>query len=154
MKTFRAQLDPADLSRMADDLRAYAAKLRESGPKISERLAEVAAEEAKGYFGSHITVYADENKAIALGDYAIFQEFGAGAAVEDPFPGGSDMTVRIEQGAYSDEHEGEYTRTGYQYWHFGGRKYTEVVPTHGMFHGMEKARAEAGNIAREVLNSD
>ena len=153
MKVFRAQLDPGDLSRMADELRAYAAKLRESGPKISERLAEVAAEEARGHFSAGIAVDHTENKVIATGDYAIFQEFGAGAAVEDPFPGGSDVSVKIDFAEYSRKNGGELFRTQ-RSWHFGGKEYFYVTPTHGLFHGMEKARAEAGKIAREVLNSD
>lgn len=153
MKVFRAQLDPADLERMADELRAYAAKLRESGPKISEKLCEIAAEEARGHFSAGIAVDHTENKVIATGDYAIFQEFGAGAAVSDPFPGGSDVSVDIRFAAYSEKNGGELFRTQ-EYWHFGGKEYREVVPTHGLFHGMERARAEAGKIAREVLNGD
>lgn len=137
---------------MAKDLEEYAAALtKEIAPEIERRLSIEAAAEAAAHFGEGVTVTPTEHGVAASGEDVVFQEFGAGARISDPYPGGADVGFEIRRGAYSDLHEGEYAQTGYEYWHHGGERYEYVTPGNGLFYGMEKAREEAGRIAKEVL---
>lgn len=137
----------------AEKLRAYARKLEEGTGRIEERLSEVAADEARTHFDGDVSVEALPNGVRASGESVVFQEFGAGARISDPFPGGADVGFEIRRGAYSDLHGGEYAQSGYESWHYRGEEYRYVTPRNGLFYGMMKAKEESANIVREVLEA-
>lgn len=140
------------LDRAVRQLEKYAKKLEQCPEEIDRRLSEIAADEARTHFRGGVTVSAEPHGVIATGDSVVFQEFGAGARISDPFPDGADVDFEVRRGAYSDLHEGPYAESGYEYWTFGGRRYEYVTPTNAMFHGMMEARAQAGAVVKEVLN--
>lgn len=147
-----ATLDPSSLMRLAEDLKDYAKRLEEeAAPEIESRLATAAAAEAAGHFSEGVAVTASGNRVIASGSEVVFQEFGAGARISDPYPGGADVGFDIRRGAYSDLHGGEYAQSGYELWHHGGEEYRFVTPGNGLFYGMERAREQAASVAKEVL---
>ena len=144
-----------NLDRAVKQLERYAKKLESSTDEIDRRLSEIAADEARERYRGGIAVTAEEHGVTATGDSVVFQEFGAGATVVDPFPGGADVTsIEIMQGSYSRERRGPYWASGYESWEFGGRAYTQVEPTNALFFGMLEAKDRAGEVAREVLNGD
>lgn len=149
--TIKMSLSAESIRKAADKLRAYAKRIESAGNEIDRRLSEIAAEEAASHFGPEITVEALDHGVRATGEEVVFQEFGAGSAVMDPFPGGADIGIEIRQGSWSDAHQGEYARSGYEMWHHNGVEYRYIVPTNAMFHGMMKAKEMAGEVAREVL---
>lgn len=144
-------LSPASIKKAADELRKYADHLRDCESHIAERLSEEAAEEAAEHFDEDVSVEALVDGVRATGSSVVFQEFGAGSRISDPFPGGADVGFAIRRGAYSDLHEGEYSQTGYELWHHDGLEYRYVTPRNGLFYGMMRARERAKDIAKEVL---
>ena len=154
MRRINVRLDPKDFKDLANELRRYANEMQSMADEMNQRLCRVAAEEAREHYSSDVQVEEIENGVIATGESVVFEEFGAGARISDPFPGGADVNFEIRQGAYSDLHEGEYARSGYEMWHHAGEEYRYVTPTNALFYGMEKAKEEAGKIAREVFGSD
>ena len=151
MRKITISLDPRDIDALADELRRYAGEMPEMASEVTRRLSETAASEARSLYSNDVTVEAIENGVVASGESVVFEEFGAGARISDPFPGGADVDFEIRRGAYSDLHGGEYARTGYDHWHHGGVRYEYVTPTNALFFGMEKAREEALQTAREVF---
>ena len=154
IRKFEAVLSPASLKQMAKDLRTYAAELRLDAVEISHKLSEVAADEARAHFSPNVTVTAGENGVIAVGQSVVFEEFGAGARISDPYPGGADVDFEIRRGAYSDLYGGEYAQSEYQEWHHDGETYEYITPVNGLFHGMMAAMDSAPEIAKEVLEKN
>ena len=151
MRVIDIRLDPRDIDDLVKELRRYAKQMRNMADEVSMRLSEVAADEARSLYSDDITVEATANGVIASGESVVFEEFGAGARISDPFPDGADVSFEIRRGAYSDLHQGEYARSGYELWHHNGDEYRFVTPTNALFFGMEKAKEEIGKIAREVF---
>lgn len=151
MKKISFSLDPASIQQAAKELEAYAKKLRDSELWIDQRLNQIAADEARQHYDGNVAVAAMDHGVMAAGESVVFQEFGAGSRISDPFPGGADVDFEIRRGAYSDLHEGEYAQTGYEYWHYRGERYEYQTPRNGLFYGMEKAKDEAAQVVREVL---
>ena len=133
-------------------LRKYAKKLEQSTDEIDRRLSEIAADEARPRYRGGVAVTAEEHGVAATGKSVVFQEFGAGATISDPFPDGADVSFEIRRGSYSDLHEGPYMQSGYEYWTFGGRRYEYVEPTNALFYGMMEAKERAAEVVREVLH--
>lgn len=144
-------LSPASIKNAADELKKYAKHLRDCESHIAERMSEEAAEEAAEHFDEDVSVEALANGVRATGNSVVFQEFGAGSRISDPFPDGADVDFDIRRGAYSDLHNGEYAQTGYEMWHHDGLEYRYVTPRNGLFYGMMHARDRAKDIAKEVL---
>ena len=151
IRTITAELSAASLRKAADDLKRYAAELRIDAREISHRLSEEAADVARQHFSPDITVVAEDEGVIAVGEQVVFEEFGAGARISDPYPGGADVDFEIRRGAYSDLHGGEYSQNDYTEWHHDGQTYEYITPRNGLFHGMMHVRDRAGEVAREVL---
>lgn len=151
MKKITMALDPASIQRAADALRKYADSLAGKADEIDRRLSQEAADEAREHYGEDIRVEALEHGVLASGESVVFQEFGAGARISDPFPDGADIGVEIRRGSYSDAHGGEYAATGYDHWHYMGEEYRYVTPTNALFYGMRAAQDRAVEIAKEVL---
>lgn len=154
MREITVSLDPKDIDELAKQLRKYAGEMQEMAGRVTERLSEIAADTARELYSEEIAVEATGNGVVATGESVVFEEFGAGARISDPYPGGTDAGIEIRRGAYSDLHGGEYAKTGYDHWHHAGEVYRYVTPTNALFFGMEKARDEAGRIAREVFGDD
>ena len=152
MRRISVSLDPRDFKDLADELRRYANSMQDLADEVSRRLSEVAADEARSHFSSDIQVEAIEDGVVATGESVVFEEFGAGARISDPYPGGADVDFEIRRGAYSDLNEGEYARSGYELWHHNGDEYRFITPTNALYYGMEQAKEEAGKIAREVFD--
>ena len=95
-------LSPESIERAAEQLREYAKRLETATAEIDRRLSEEAAEEAAQHYGPGITVEALDHGVRASGEEVVFQEFGAGARISDPFPGGVDIGVDIRRGSYSE----------------------------------------------------
>lgn len=154
MRKISFNLDPRDIRDLANELRRYAKEMQDMADDVTVRLSEVAADEARSHYSSDVTVEATSNGVTATGESVVFEEFGAGARISDPFPGGADVSFEIRRGAYSDLNEGEYARTGYDHWHHDGQIYQYVTPTNALFYGMERAKEEAARVAREVFSQD
>lgn len=151
MRKIRISLNPSDLDELAKQLRQYAKQLPEMADEMTARLSEEAATVARQHFSNDVTVDATANGVTATGESVVFEEFGAGARISDPFPDGADVDFEIRRGAYSDLHNGEYSQTGYQYWHHDGERYEYVTPRNGLFYGMQAAREKIKEIAEEVF---
>lgn len=151
MRVIDIRLDPRDIDDLVKELRRYAKQMRDMADEVSMRLSEVAADEARSLYSDDITVEATGNGVTASGESVVFEEFGAGARISDPFPDGADVSFEIRRGAYSDLHQGEYARSGYKEWHHNKEPFKWVTPTNALFFGMEKAKEEIGKIAREVF---
>ena len=149
----RMTLDPDSIAKAAKQLRDYAKKLKASTLWIDQRLNQVAADEARTHFDGDVTVIPQDHSVVAMGPGVVFQEFGAGSRISDPYPGGASVDFDIRRGAYSDLHQGEYAQSGYEMWHYNGEEYRYVTPTNALFHGMMKAREEAAQIIREELEA-
>lgn len=146
-------LSADSIEKAAKQLADYARGLRFAAGEIDHSLSVIAAEEAASHFDENVSVAALEHGVMAVGDSVVFQEFGAGARISDPYPDGADVGFEIRRGAYSDLHEGEYAQTGYQYWHHDGEIYQYVTPTNGLFHGMMAAKERAAKVAKEALSN-
>ena len=153
MATITMSLDPKDCTKAAKELEKYARYLERATGEIDLRMSQEAAEEARTHFDEDVTVTAMDHGVIASGESVVFQEFGAGARISDPYPDGADVGIEIRRGAYSDLNGGEYTETGYQYWHHDGERYEYVTPVNGLFHGMMAAKERAAEIAKEVIQN-
>lgn len=149
--TIRMKLDPKEIRKAAQALREYATKLEDSTEEIQSKLCRVAAAEAAKHFDEDVTVTPAGDRVIAEGESVVFQEFGAGARVFNPYPDGGDVGIEVRQGAYSDLHYGEYAQNAYEFWHHDGKVYEYVEPRNGLFHGMMQALEDAPDIVREVL---
>lgn len=145
--------DTYSIEQAAKKLAAYAVRLRDSETEITRRVSEVAADEARDRYDEDVFVYGTDHGVIATGESVVFQEFGAGARISDPYDGGADVDFEIRRGAYSDLYGGEYAQSGYEKWHHDGEEYRYITPTNALFYGMEAARAAAADIAKEVLRS-
>ena len=150
----KVHLDPDELEQLAYELRRYAQNLRDSEAVITERLSEEAAKVASSLYSGDITVEPTARGVIATGPSVVFEEFGAGARISDPYPGGADVSFEIRRGAYSDLTEGEYQATGYELWHHDGDVYRYVTPTNALFFAKEHIKEIAPEIVREVLGRD
>lgn len=144
-------LSPSSIRSAANELKKYADHLKACESHIAERLSDEAAEEAAEYFDDGVSVEALANGVRATGESVVFQEFGAGLTISDPFPDGADVSFQIRRGAYSDLHQGEYAQTGYELWHHDGIEYRYVIPKHGLFYAMMRAKERAKDVAKEVL---
>ena len=87
----------------------------------------------------------------AEGKDVVFLEFGAGVATDPdaraklekdpPFP--------ITEGSYSNTHGGHYATN--KYWYYGGKRWTEVTPTHAMWRAREETIKALPLMAKEVF---
>ena len=146
------KLDPVSIDNAAKQLMEYAKRLKNATDEIDRRLSEEAAAETMTHYDEDITVEALAHGVRASGGSVVFQEFGAGARISDPFPDGADIGVDIRRGSYSEANEGEYYQSGYEMWHHDGQEYRYVTPTNALFHGMMRARDRAVDVAKEVLS--
>ena len=144
-------LDPKSIQEAADELMEYSKKLRRAEFMIDQKLSQIAAEEAGKHFDGDVTVSALDHGVMATGESVVFQEFGAGSRISDPFPDGADVDFEIRRGAYSDLNGGEYAQTGYEYWHHNGERYEYQTPRNGLFYGMMAAKENAAEAVKEVL---
>lgn len=152
MKPLKAVLSEESLMRMAGDLEDLAGRL--TGPAMKEadeKLAAMGAETAQENFGPDITVTADGNRIIANGEQVVFLEFGAGATTVDMW--GADLGFEIDRGSYSDEHDGEYAKSGYEMWHHAGQEYEYIQPTYAMFRAKLQIQRDAAEEIRKVVNA-
>lgn len=108
---------------------------------------------ANAQFGGMTTVTPNQKGFSISGTTAIIAEFGAGLATDTAHPFASNMSkdVPIAVGSYSKEHQGEFFKTGYKYWHFESTKMDRVLPRRGMYKGMEHMRQNLQKIAKRLL---
>lgn len=125
-------------------------------------LAEIGQRAAQSAYGSPITVTVEETEngvsIRANGDAVVFLEFGAGSATDPTDMFADSMPFPVRRGSFSDVNigadgrpPGQYTRTGYQYWEFGGHRYTEVPPRNGMQHAYEAMMQDMRTLAKKVF---
>lgn len=145
------KLGPDSIRDAAEMLESYANRLKNAAEAIQTELCKTAATEAARHFDGDVTVMPAGDRVTATGESVVFQEFGAGAAVRDPYPDGAEVDFEIRRGAYSDMMGGEYAQTKYEYWHHDGEKYTQVVPVHGLFYGMMAAKDAIPEIVKGVF---
>jgi hypothetical protein len=86
----------------------------------------------------------------AVGEDAMFIEFGTGVetiatrqTVQSEVP--------IEVGSWSDENHGEFARTGYKYWHYGGTAIAGTPPMGGMQEACAQMQNWSSTIARRAF---
>ena len=89
-------------------------------------------------------------KIIASGHDATFLEFGTGVetvatrdTVQSDFP--------IEVGSWSRENDGEFSKTGYKYWHYNNVKISGTPPVGGMQEACAAMEQWSSTIARRVF---
>lgn len=119
------------------------------------------AQDADGGMATIVTYRPNDNTGviIAEGEAAIIAEFGAGDATEEPTGFENQPDTPVYPGSYSESElgSGEYARTLAEsggetgYWHFGGMRYTEVEPRHGMLKAKAYIVMSAEEVAREVI---
>lgn len=93
-------------------------------------------------------------KATAENNQIAFIEFGAGSGTVPAGEFADKAPFGVYRGSYSDEHGGEYAKTGYQYWHHDGKVYTEIPANPGMEMAREAVLERAEEIVREVYHLD
>lgn len=156
MKTEKFTISLTDLTsirRLQRELEKKAKKLKDQADEITRRLSIEAANEASKHFSEGVMVESTGAGVLATGDSVVFEEFGAGSRISDPFPGGADVSFEIRRGAYSDLNGGEYAQSGYQQWHYGGEVYEYITPGNGLFYASETVKDHAAEIAEEVLKT-
>ena len=137
-----------------DWLKRYNKSLERKNRVFLQRVLEEGRKAASEAFGSAVVLtIAQVNETtydlIANGKALMFLEFGAGTTVEpDGFEG--QVPFRVAVGSYSDAHEGEFAKSGYEYWHFGGQKYTHITPRHGMLKAYTAIKESIVRIGKEV----
>lgn len=122
---------------------------------IAERLADIGAKAAETAYRFPVESRVEDNKGIvsAKHDGLSFLEFGAGMATNAGHPFTDAVPYPVRRGSWSDEHDGMYKQTGYKYWIFGDRVYTEVVPRGGMLEGSSAIHREAPNVLKDVISN-
>lgn len=100
------------------------------------------------------TVIATSNKNLVasdgtvVGSLILIAEFGAGALAGDHE--WANLVPEVYPGSYSEKYgSGEFAK--YRHWHFGGRVYTEIVPTRAMWHGAVLSEMVADKIAKAAF---
>lgn len=89
-------------------------------------------------------------RIVASGEDATFLEFGTGVdtivtrpTVQSDFP--------IEVGSWSDANEGQFSKTGYEYWYYNKVKYAGTPPTGAMQEACNAMEMWSNTIARRVF---
>lgn len=126
-----------------------------------QQIADIGRQEAQTRYSSgsvglgsvYVTVQPIENgyAISADGREVVFLEFGAGAATNGGNTLAQEMPFDVRRGSYSDLNQGEYQRTGYRYWHYGGVKYTEVQPRNAMESAYRVMLDQWRDVARSVF---
>lgn len=126
---------------------------------IAKKLAEIGQQIADtsyrqgGQGNTHYTVTVERitngYKVVANGEDVGFLEFGAGAnTIANTFI--SQVPYPVNDGSYSREHEGQYSKMGF--WYYNDEKLIGVPPTHGMYNALVQMQSRANDIIREVMN--
>ena len=89
-------------------------------------------------------------RIIASGEDAMFLEFGTGVSTVVTRPT-VQSDVPIEVGSYSKANNGEFARTGYKYWHYGGVKISGTPPMGAMQQACTDMEMWSETIARRVF---
>lgn len=175
--TLDLKLDTASIDKAIRKLKDISFDVGE----LTDVMCEEGASVANEAYGSMASAYwyresEDTDKGIAEGvifaesdneDKLLIAEFGAGNATVKPkdyfesdYDTGFDLDLWIFPGAYSlynGSMEYWYTSlfgTTDGYWHFGGRKYTEVKPRQGLYKAKEHLKSRAAQIVEEVIRID
>lgn len=147
----KVSLDPKSIRDAENKLWELVSKLSQCSDDIASELCKRAANEAAKHFDGDVTVMPAGDRVIAEGESVVFQEFGAGSRISNPYPDGGDVSFEVRQGAYSDLHEGDYAQNAYEFWHHGHEEYEYIEPRNGLFYGMMQAIDDAPEVTREVL---
>lgn len=142
-------------------LSVFNKKIINGSREITRRMAETCAETARAAYAngeggnSDVTVTVTEEKdghlVTASGADVYFLEFGAGVSAGSGYDT-SVITppVDISPGSWSKTFgTKEFDRYGS--WHHAGVKYTEIVPTKGMYYGVKESMNQLDSIAEEVF---
>jgi len=159
MGTHRIEIDPFDRRSIDRALKMVEKIQKDFSVKLAEFLKEIAelgADAAREEYGGHVRVEArqvgqDEWVIEANHEAIVFFEFGAGAATDSDARYAKEMPFRVERGSYSDENEGMYQATDYQFWVFGGREYTEIKQRPGMQKAYDAIMSQWQEVARRVF---
>ena len=165
MATHVVNIDPFDPFSVLKAEKEIQRIIQEFNGKVEEflrGLAEIGQKAAQAAYGSPVTVTVEEiNGGVCIranGDAVVFLEFGAGSAVDSSDMFAHAMPFPVRRGSFSDVNIGEdgrppgqYARTGYQYWEFGGRQYTEVQPKNGMQYAYEAMMQDMRTLAKRVF---
>lgn len=137
------------LNRIADHLRWG---VQDTVELLAEDGAGIANEAYGGMDANAVAYSPEEGVAIIAvsGETNLIAEFGAGDDT-DPATGFENQPdTPVYAGSYSElEGSGEYAEKGY--WHFGGRKYTEVPARRGLFSAKAYIIETAEKTAKEVI---
>ncbi len=147
---------PETIQRAIELLEQRGAGFEEKVDRFLKEIAEIGRAAAAETYGRavSVTVEARENGEYAIvaeGDPVVFFEFGAGAATDPSERYAKEMPFRVARGSYSDANGGMYRQTGYQFWRFGGRDYTEVRQKPGMLRAYEAIMQSIPETARKVF---
>ena len=89
------------------------------------------------------------NDGSVVGSLILISEFGAGMLAGDHE--WASLVPEVYPGSFSEKYgSGEFARD--KQWHFGGRVYTEIVPTRAMWHGATLSEMVADKIAAAVFS--
>ena len=148
--------DPNSIDEAVKAFHEATAGLDEKINRFLTELAEIGRSAAEQTDGSAIDVTVqksgdDEWVIRASGDAVVFFEFGAGKATDSGERYAKEMPFRVEVGSYSDENGGEFAASGYQFWHFGGRPYSEIKQRPGMLRAYEAIKMAIPETAKRVF---
>ena len=163
-----ATITVTGLDEAVKELTDIAGNFRERAKEFSNDLGKIAAEEAQAHYGTWdvtvknvpdkrraaTTVTATGNRdlktggGVVVGSNILLAEFGAGVLAGDHE--WAQEVPDVYPGSYSSRYgTGEFAATGA--WHWGGRVFTYVNPTRGLWHGATLSEIAAEGIAKVVF---
>lgn len=159
MANHRIDIDPLDPKSVDAAFKQVKKIQKEFGKKLKlfmKEIAKIGADAAREGYNGYVHVEAkqlgdDEWVIEANHEAIVFFEFGAGAATNAGSRYAKEMPFPVYRGSYSDANGGMYQATGYRYWEFGGRKYTEVKQLAGMQKAYEAIISQWKEVAKRVF---
>lgn len=159
MAKHRIDIDPFDpesieqaIKQIEEIQQSFERKLNDFLQEIAQLGAEAAREGYDGIVHVEARQLEDSEWVIEANHEAIvFFEFGAGSATDPSHRYASEMGFPVHRGSYSDANEGMYQATGYKFWVFGGRKYTEIKQRPGMLRAYEAIISQWRDVAKRVF---
>lgn len=151
-------IDPFDPSSIARAEREINKLMKEFDRKVDtfiKEIAKIGQQAAQGAYGSAIDVTVEEiDNGVAIsanGKAVAFLEFGAGSMTNSSNRYAFEMPFLVYRGSYSDETQGEYQETHYNYWHFGGKEIEYVEPRNGMQKAYEAMMQDFDSTVKRVF---
>ncbi len=149
-------MDPKSIDQAVKDFNKISKDLDKKIDRFIAALVKIGKEAAKKTYGGAISVTSEQTGDTewvikASGEAVVFFEFGAGSATDAGHRYAGEMGFPVHRGSYSEENGGMYQATGYRFWVFGGRPYTEVRQRPGMLRAYEAIKQAIPETAKRIF---